>query len=448
MTNRRSAFMGLAGLMLGMSARTQPRVPVEVCVDGECTELHPAGFQVRSAAEFIASIGVNVHFNQLSTPYVTRYARVREKLIESGIRHLRDGAMDVRGTFAGVDQAATFRELGEAGLRFTFIFNPDVAEEFVTGYPAHVAPAFEAYEYPNELNARRNFDWQGTLRSWGPRFHGYIRNNPKIAHYPIVGPSLVDVSDLAMLPNLSEYLDYGNIHAYYISHHPATSGYGARGVAPCNLWRYGALDYKTCIARLVSGAKPIMATEAGWGTEATTKNPVPEALQAKYLARMLLNHYLAGIPRTHIYQFIESGEDTFQSFGILNAEGGEKPAFRTIKALIAALHDVNPASALRPVEFVLSGDTKDVRATVLQKSDGSYRVILWIEKSGFDSSLREPIAIAPRELILQVGSGVRVGSALNFQEDGTARESSPVRLESGGYAVQVTDHLTIVELRQ
>ena len=53
-----------------------------------------------------------------------------------------------------------------------------------------------------------------------------------------------------------------------------------------------------------------MVTEGGYATGVTPGREVTPEIQARYIARMLLLHFKAGIRRTFIYQFADSGTDT------------------------------------------------------------------------------------------------------------------------------------------
>jgi hypothetical protein len=323
-----------------------PMPPDQVCINNRCQPV-TAAVRVRSAAEFVDSIGIDAHFTQFSTPYVTRLPLVRQKLLDLGIRHVREGAIDSQGGFSDEDQAELFRDLGRSGIRVTFIFNANMSREFVQGFPARVAPAFEAYEFPNEFNNTSNGHWAADLRAWAVTLRTYVRSNPATASYPIIGPSLIGGDDPpTALGDLSAYMDFGNIHAYYSSRPPGTDGWGGQSTSPCSTWHYGSTGFDLCNARRVSGQKPIISTETGWGSDATAADQVNETMQAKYLARALLMHLEAGITRTFIYQLIDSGDDGFGAFGLLTPTGAEKPAYREIRSLIAQMQDSAAPSRL------------------------------------------------------------------------------------------------------
>ena len=207
---------------------------------------------------FVDSVGVNTHLRYGGTYYDTKFAELKQRLLAAHLMHIRDGAMDLNGEFYPRDAAARFAELGRAGIRATFVFRAMVPREFVQGWPARVAPAFEAYELPNEFNLQKSLPWVETLRIWLPLFANYVRGNPSATNYQIVGPSIADVGGFPFLAlgDQQKNLDFGNLHKYYRAFNPGTVGYGSVGKPPCDQLRYGALAYAQCEVRRVSGAKP------------------------------------------------------------------------------------------------------------------------------------------------------------------------------------------------
>ncbi len=72
------------------------------------------------------------------------------------------------------------------------------------------------------------------------------------------------------------------------------------------------------------------------------------------------------------------------NFGLLRNDGSEKPAYKALKNLLNLLKD--PGSSFTPgsLDYVLGGDTENVRHTLLQKADGKFYLILWQEVSGYN----------------------------------------------------------------
>lgn len=104
--------------------------------------------QARSADSFVESIGVCTHWTYPDTPYGFAYADVKQKLLDSGIRHIRDGF------------GPRLVELGKAGIRVAVVADMDNNED---GGPATLqrilgrikevnaqGGAIDAIEGPNE----------------------------------------------------------------------------------------------------------------------------------------------------------------------------------------------------------------------------------------------------------------------------------------------------------
>ena len=399
-----------------------------------------------SASEFVASVGVNTHLHHAGSYYDVHFDQLAPRLLAAHISHVRDGATDLDGGFYPRDDAERFAELGRAGIRVTFVFRPMVTREFVTGWPARVAPAFEAYEAPNEYNLQKTQPWSETLRLWLPRFAQYIRENPATARFPILGPSIADLGgEPQRTPgDLSASFDFGNIHKYYRAFAPINPGYGAPGTPPCEHFRYGQLAYAMCEMRRISADKPMVCTEAGYGTGSTPGRELSPELQARYLARMLLLHFKAGLKRTFIYQLADSGDDVGANFGLLDAAGGEKPASRQIAALLGELAGPELDAPPKPLPLAIERAPANLEGMSFARHDGSYRVVLWQETPSADARSSAPLAVGAQLVRLALPPNYRATAVISFAPDGRA----VVRTVSAvcSLDLSVTDNPTLVRV--
>ena len=408
---------------------------------------HATPIETRWAKAFTESVGVNTHLRHARSFYDRDFELLKQRLLAARIRHIRDGAMDQDGKFFARDRAERFRELGEAGIRVTFIFRPMVTREFVQGFPERVHPAFEAYELPNELNQQKNMPWAEVLRVWMPMFAGYVRSGTDSARYPIVGPSVADLGGdpQLLLGGQAAELDFGNLHKYYRSFNPATSGYGRPGRPPCEAFRYGALPYALCQVRRISGDKPIVCTEAGYASNGPSARAVTPEIQARYLARMLMLHLKAGITRTFIYQLADHGSDEGGAMGLLEADGGEKPAWRQLSALMQELDDSPKGGMGRapPLDVALAGELENLEAMLFAKVDGSYRLVLWVETPSFDPAAARALDVANQQVTLTLPAGFRARRLMTFEDTGTPNVQ---RLSGAAPRLAIGDNLSIVDI--
>jgi hypothetical protein len=404
------------------------------------------GIPTFAAADFVASVGVNTHLHHAGSFYDLHFDQVVPRLLAAHIGHVRDGATDRDGGFAAGDVADRFAALGRAGIRVTFIFRPWVTREFVTGWPARVAPAFEAYEAPNEFNLQKAVPWSETLRAWLPRLAQYVREDPGTARYPILGPSIADLGGEPQRQpgDLSASFDFGNVHKYYRAFAPANDGYGARGTAPCEAYRYGQLDYALCQARRISAGKPMVCTEAGYGSGTTPGRELSRELQARYLVRMLLLHFKAGLQRTFVYQLADSGDDAGANFGLLDADGAEKPAYRQLAGLLGELGGPPPPAPPVPLPVAISGAPATLEALGFARADGGYRLVLWLETPSADPRTSQPLTVPAQPVRLELPPNYRFTAVVSFAADGRAA----VRPVAGARTLEisVTDNPALVRV--
>jgi hypothetical protein len=193
----------------------------------------------------------------------------------------------------------------------------------------------------------------------------------------------------------------------------------------------------------VSGDKPIWCTEAGYTTEGKVGRAVPDDIQALYLTRMLLLHFKAGIQRTYLYQLADHGKDEGGSMGLLDDQGREKPAFRAIAGLMAELSD----ESARPdtsAQFTVEGALEDVQGAAFAKADGTFRLLLWLEKPSFDVKAARPLEVPRQSVELQMPAGWKARRLLTLASDGQWQPADVQR--AGTVTLSVSDRPLMLDV--
>jgi hypothetical protein len=385
-----------------------------------------AGAQVVAADSFVDAAGVNIHLHYFDTTY-GNFPLVQSRLIELGVRHVRDGLIDTMWA----EYYQRFQSLAQAGIKATFITAPEQNEELWKSYPTRMGAAFEAFEGPNELDRFNDPSWVQTLTDAVVRL-GTVRDDSRSAGFPVLGPSLQNQNSYSQLGDLSAYYDVGNIHNYLGGRHPSTSGWGADG--------YGSIAWSLNALQPYGGNKPVIATENGYHN-AGTPDAIPLDVAGRYMPRLLLEQFRAGIKRTFLYELIDCCSETY---GLLTQDGSPKPAFHAVKSLLRLLADPGPAFAPHDLAYAVNGGS-DVRHMLFQKRNGTYFLALWLGVPGYDNETHQHIAVSPQNVTVTLPPSIWVVRRHRWQPSGLLSTSSSLAITTS-VPVTISDALTVIEL--
>lgn len=363
-----------------------------------------------SAAAFRDSVGVVAHPTYFSTSYGD-WTRVLARLGELGVGHLRvpiavssnagwnDRLYDAleAAVRAGIDlNLVVARDCSYDGQLQRCL---DAAREEVP------AGGVEALEWPNEYDLSGRPGWAGELVAWGRALHQQANADPVLSAATIVGPSFGRSWGPAAVGDQSAHLDVGNIHPYT----------GATSPDPAHL-----ASEKARIAT-VSGAKPVIATEAGFHTSPAHLNPdqpaADEPTAAVYTLRTVLEHVASGVDRTYLYELLDLRSDPMDSqanYGLLRSDFSAKPAFTALRNLLAMTGAQRPAT-VTPLQVAVAGDTTDLRTLALQHDAVTYTLVLWRTASVWDRVAQTPLAVAPEPYTVTVAGATSAASGNPLQ---------------------------------
>lgn len=361
----------------------------------------------RWAGEFLDSIGIVGSFQQVSIPDNT----LLDRLNYAGAKRIRNSA--AIGTAA--ERAATitrFNMLFENGYKWNLVLSPlgsanvtneteidnriNAAITFLSDNPS-IAAGVTSIEYFNELNSSQHGDEEtfdvniayGVPRLWersaALRAAGIKILAPSIIGYKLGSPhndaaELKTTFDAANDQPIHNYVDYGNIHAYYGTPklpemsfpdklppdlqdgwptqfaRVAPSGNSGE---PVNIYRY--------VSWYISRQKPIIITETNH------KGEPGQARGLVLIPRLLLENFRIGIKETYIFNLL-----LFNGYGIF----GNATTDYEIRPTATAMHNLTTILADTAASYTPSGTLDyslptNVRRVLLQKSDGSFWLCVW-----------------------------------------------------------------------
>ena len=344
--------------------------------------------QAKDAQTFVDSIGVNTHMSYFDRLY-GNFDLLRQRLEESGIRHVRDGAV-LRNDAYNRTLFGRWRTLASFGVKFDMCFDPrgSVKEpnaEQISQLLELTGGSVESIEGPNELDISKKPAWIDVAHNYQQALYTAGKPLPSAAGLQFIGPSMAFVKNAQRVGDISAYVTEGNLHTY------------ASGGMPDDLY---AKQAQQAIA--MYGQKPLVVTETGYHNALNRQSgqaPVSEAAGAKYIPRLFFQSFNAGIVRTFLYEFFDEASNPDLTnpefhFGLVRFDGTEKPAFLAMRNMISILQDSSsgpPASGT--LSYQINGKTDTLSHTLLRKRNGAYYLAIWQEVPSYDTATKTDLVV-------------------------------------------------------
>ena len=387
-----------------------------------------SGEQARSADTFVDSIGLNTHLNW--GIYHSNYPAVKAALLELGVRHIRE-ALTLKPVPGVLDR---LRDLAGAGIHTILSTNIKDDPDAIAAYAANYYPSIEAFEGPNEQNGIGD-DWAPRLRAFTKNLYRAVKNNSSTARYPVLGPPLDSASngsrDFSILGDLSAYMDEGDLHDYSGGWMPDTK----------------FIASQVALEKVVSGNRPIVASEDGYCT-ATTGQSVSLETQMTYTTRMFLKQFASGFGLTmgHLLDESTNSHDFWAQCGIMTYDFQKKPTFAAIKSVIALLQDPGTSRTKSRLNYWLSdGSTKNVGHQLLQKNDGTFYLALWLDVSDYNPDTQTVLHPAAQSITINFASAPAAVTEYDFENSGDLAGRS-VASHSSTARVVLTDRVKFFQI--
>ena len=397
-----------------------------------------------SAAAFVDSAGVVTHLSYTDTPYYTHFPAVLSALEALGIHHIRDGYYPWPSSSPIVQ---THQQLAAAGIKCDYVvpFNTATTPQSIESFAPEVGD-MESLELPNECDLAGNCGaatGAGGLQNM-LSILPTVRAAASDLNVPLLGPSLTQQSSFSAVGNLSSQLSVNNLHIYFWGLNPGNTGWGIGGDAEGNA--YGSFAWWLDQAAIDAPGLPSVITETGYMAYPSTTTPytLPESIEASYVPRTLLLAYTYGVKKTYFYELLD--EVSSPGYGLLHGDLTPKPAFTALQNLLALINDSGGESFIPgSLQYSISGAAPAMNHLLLQKHDGSFWLVLWLEESSWDQNTATPIPVSPANISINLSSLYQATTDYQFDSNGNATPFNQP-MQGNSTSLTVTDKISIVRI--
>ncbi|HEY9771540.1 MAG TPA: hypothetical protein V6C71_24100 [Coleofasciculaceae cyanobacterium] len=417
--------------------------------------------QAKPSDNFVESLGINTKFGFCPGNLCDNYSKVKALLAELGIRYIRDipypeswrKRSDLYEDY-GIRMLAETGRIWGGPLDSTKIPTQLDAIKFWGKAISGIAGANE-YDssYFHSCKESEGCDpnwseesWSQSYREYQQRLYALAKAEPELRDLPVVMGPMAELNSLEQVDDLSDSCDKGNDHPYAGWGKPSQeSGAGEKS--------FRSIDEVVAKVQQVCPGKKLWITETGYNQESIT----PQA-QAKYLPRIYANYYLQGqIEKTFLFELLNAiGTET--SFGIINTDLQPTPAYYAIKNMISLLKEANwnqktqswqyPDFEPSSLELTFEGDNSDLKHLLLQKSNGTFYLLIWQEVYVYDSRLDKDILNPDRPIKLKLDGEVieKANKHLLYNESDPSK-IVPLKTWTNvsSLMLDVPDHILVLE---
>ena len=389
--------------------------------------------------EVYDSVGVNTHWyfgNRYQ--YQPQFTKLVSIMSGAHIRHFRDGVYST-GLNTPAYLTQMYQTLANNGIHADLIV-PQSTTMTLSQMDAalRLYPGAESIEPPNEWDITGGSTWVSTLLAEEPTIKGAGLD----LGVAVLGPALTQPGSYTKLGNIAQFMNYSNLHIYFGGRNPETGGWGGPD-AQGNY--YGSIDYNLDLAQIDGPGRPVRATETGYYTTAGTvsSGKVPEWVAGTYAPRLVLEFFKHGIKKTYFYELVDDPNTTNSGWGLLRYDLSAKPAFTAISNLLGILQDQPTQFTPGSMQYTLTGNTTGVGTLLIQKSNGTFWLAIWLKGCIYDVNALKATPITPQAVTLSLPGGRVATYIASFASNGQTQGSWPNR---STVQLNVNSNLTMVRI--
>lgn len=399
--------------------------------------------QAAVSQNFVNMAGVVTHFNYTDTIYGSNWPQLFQALQNLGVHHIRDGYFDPNQYPQLIQE---HQQLQAAGIRTTYVMpydrsiSPNSIEQL-----AYETGDMDSIEGPNECDVSGLCGGGGLTGivnavTWLPT----LQTAAQDLNVPLVAPSFTLWGSTALAGNLDSMVNLNTLHIYFGGRNPGSNGWGSFDAQGHS---YGSLSFWLDQGATDAPGKPSEIGETGYMSFPYTNTPytVPESVTASYVPRTMLLAFKHGYDKTFFYQLIDDPTSP-QGYGLLHNDFSPKAGFTALQNLLSLLSDPG-GSNFTPgwLPYTVLGGDSNVNHLLLQKSDGSYWLALWLEEPSWDPANVVSLPVAPENIGIQLGPGYATTTDYQFNNTGNfVAFNQPTIGNIAG--LTITDQISIIRI--
>lgn len=394
------------------------------------------------AQSLVKSSGVVTHLTYTDSLYYTAWPTILNRLEALGVKHVRDG-------FGYWPQNSVFfsrhQQLANAGITTDYVvpWDTTITAQTLEQFAGQVHD-MEELESPNECDVVPNCGGGSAIGiSNALAMLPMLQTAAQSLKVPLLGPSYVYPESYPATGDIASLVTGNSMHIYFGGRYPGSTGWGdfdAEGNS------YGSFSYWYDQSQIDAPAIQPTVTESGYMSFPTTSTPytIPENVETAYIQRTLLLAYKHGYQGTFIYELVDDPSSPV-GYGLLRSDLTEKPAFIGMSNMLKLLTDKSANFTPGSLAYQISGGDSNLNHLLLQKSDGSYWLVLWLEEPSWDPANSVPLTVAPENIGIELGSGYKTTTNYQFNSSGSyVAFNQP--MNNGWASLTVTDQISVIKI--
>jgi hypothetical protein len=401
--------------------------------------------QAARSQSFVNMAGVVTHLTYANTAYTNNWPQVLSALQSLGVHHIRDGYFDPNDYPQFVQE---HQALAASGIRTTYVmpYDPSISDNSIEQL-AYQAGDMDAIEGPNECDVLGQCGGGGSTGiANGVATLPNLQVAAQDLNVPLVAPALVLWGSAAIAGNEDQWVNLNSEHLYFGGRNPGSSGWGSYDAQGNS---YGSFAFWLDQAAINTPGLPSEIGETGYLSFPSTSTPytVPESVTASYIPRTMLLAFKHGYDKTFFYQLIDDPTSP-QGYGLLRPDFSQKPGFIALQNVLSLLSDPNPSwnsSSPGALPFQIVGGDSNVNHLLLEKSDGSFWLAIWLEEPSWDPVNAVLLPVTPENIAIQLPNGYTTTTDYQFNNTGNFTAFNQPTI--GGFAsLTVTDQVSIIQI--